>query len=128
MHCRDKESVKEPVPPLWWAECLFREPVFSARNKTLMKIYNCENHHLMTGAQSLFSCSWNKIFVRRLLQAFQPDSKTGQKLIQFPQKVSFCNFSVFNQHGNCTSKMHREVHNHKDGPIKRLIDYTNSFC
>ena len=48
MHCRDKESVKEPVPPLWWAECLFREPVFSARNKTLMKIYNCENHHLIT--------------------------------------------------------------------------------
>ena len=98
------------LPKKWFWPCL-NPRVYFPCNKILMKIYNCENHHLMTGAHSRFSCSWNKIFVRRL-QAFQPDhldSKTGQKLIQFPPKVSFCNFSVFNQHGNCTSKMHRSA-------------------
>ena len=40
-------SQKTGSNPLLWAVFIQRA-VFSPRNKTLMKIYNCENHHLMT--------------------------------------------------------------------------------
>ena len=100
----------------------------SSGSDVLMKIYNCENHHLIT-AHSLGrdNLSWNKRFVKSACLPDQPDSETGQKLIQFPQKVSFAIF-LFSINTVIVHLKCIEVHNHKDGAIKRLIDYTNSFC